>query len=215
MDQIKWKVCGLRDNISEVVALQPDFVGFIFYKKSRRYVGEKFVLPEIANSTIKKVGVFVNETMDFVYKTMLIYQLDFAQLHGNESSEYCQRLRSKGVKIIKAFQIDEAFDFGGLKAYESVTDYFLFDTKTKEYGGSGKSFDWKVLKKCPLENKYLLSGGISLSSLDSLSDLDLSKVIALDVNSKFEISPGLKNIALLEELKEKIAGFNKGKLITE
>ncbi|MCK5701744.1 MAG: phosphoribosylanthranilate isomerase [Cyclobacteriaceae bacterium] len=209
---MKWKVCGLRDNISEVVALQPDFVGFIFYKKSPRYVGEKFVLPEIANSTIKKVGVFVNETMDIVYSTISKYKLDYAQLHGNESPEYCEKLRSKRVKIIKAFQIDEAFDFGGLKAYESVTDYFLFDTKTKQYGGSGKSFDWKVLKKCPMANKYFLSGGISLSSLDALGALDLSKVVALDVNSKFEISPGLKNIALLEDLKNKMAGLKMTKL---
>ena len=158
MNQIKWKVCGLRDNIAEVVALQPDFVGFIFYKKSPRYVGENFVLPEIANSTINKVGVFVNEAFDVVYNTILKYKLDYAQLHGNESPGYCEKLKRQGIKIIKAFQVDEHFDFGELEAYESVTDYFLFDTKTKQYGGSGKSFDWQILNSYLLEKKYFLSG---------------------------------------------------------
>ena len=215
MNQIKWKVCGLRDNIADVVALQPDYIGFIFYAKSPRYVGKNFVLPQIVNSKVKKVGVFVNESLDFVHNTLLNYQLDYAQLHGNESPKYCEELKGKGVKIIKAFQIDETFDFGGLKEYESVTDYFLFDTKTKQYGGSGKSFNWQVLKKYSMEKKYFLSGGISIDNIDDLSGLDLSKVHALDVNSKFEVSPGLKNVATLEKLKERIAGFNKNKLIKE
>jgi phosphoribosylanthranilate isomerase len=211
MNQVKWKVCGLRDNIADVTALQPDYIGFIFYAKSPRYIGEDFVLPEIVNSKINKVGVFVNEAMDFVHNSMLNYQLDYAQLHGNESPDFCEKLMKKNVKIIKAFQVDEAFDFGGLNEYESVTDYFLFDTKTKQYGGSGKSFDWRVLKKYSMEKKYFLSGGISLDNIDDLDGLELSKVHALDVNSKFEISPGFKNIAMLEELKEKIAGLNNFK----
>lgn len=219
MNQLKWKVCGLRDNIAEVVALQPDYIGFIFYKKSPRYVGENFVLPEIANSTIKKVGVFVNEAFNVVYNTIRKYKLDYAQLHGYETPEYCKKLKSKGIKIIKAFQVDDNFDFSQLSEYQSVTDYFLFDTKAKQYGGSGKSFDWQVLKKYSMpvskrgmENKYFLSGGISLGNLDAMEKLDINKIHALDVNSKFEISPGLKNIALLEELKIKMAGLKIEKL---
>lgn len=151
MNQIKWKVCGLRDNIVEVAALQPDYIGFIFYAKSPRYVGENFVLPELANSKINKVGVFVNESLDIVHNTLVNYQLDYVQLHGNESPEFCENLIKKNVKIIKAFHVDETFDFGYLKAYELVTDYFLFDTKTNKYGGSGKSFNWNILKKYYME----------------------------------------------------------------
>lgn len=151
MNQVRWKVCGLRDNISDVVALQPDYIGFIFYSKSPRYVGNNFEMLLINNSTPKKVGVFVNETLDFVHNIFLKYQLDYVQLHGNESPEYCEELMRKKVKVIKAFEMDESFDFGRLKKYESFTDYFLFDTKTKLYGGSGKSFDWRILNKYSLD----------------------------------------------------------------
>lgn len=212
MNRIKWKVCGLRDNITDVVALQPEYIGFIFYAKSPRYVGNHFVLPQIANSKVKKVGVFVNESMDVVYNTLHNYQLDYAQLHGNESPKYCEKLKGKGVKIIKAFQVDETFDFGNLKEYKSVTDYFLFDTKTKQYGGSGKSFDWQILKKYSMEKKYFLSGGIAINNIEFLRGLELSNLHALDVNSKFEISPGLKNVSMLEELKEKMIELKNEKL---
>ncbi len=212
MHQIKWKVCGLRDNIVEVVSLQPDFIGFIFYKKSSRFVGENFKMPVIESPDIDKVGVFVNESIDFVYNTKIKYQLDYVQLHGNESPEYCEKIMKKDVKIIKAFHVDESFDFNQLKAYDSVTDFFLFDTKTAQYGGSGVSFDWRILENYSMEKKYFLSGGLGLENLDDLTDVDLSKIHAFDVNSKFEISPGLKNIAMLEKLKEKIMETRSGKL---
>lgn len=215
MSQIRLKVCGLRDNINEVVALQPDYIGFIFYKKSPRYIGEEFVMPTIDRQGIEKIGVFVHEEMDFVYKTALNHQLDYVQLHGNESPAYCEDLKRKKVKIIKAFQIDETFDFEQLEDYKLVTDFFLFDTKSKKYGGTGQSFDWKVLEKYNMAKKYFLSGGLSLENFDELNGLDLSKIHALDVNSKFEIAPGLKNVVMLKELKDKMMGLKKVKIKAE
>ncbi len=215
MSQIKLKVCGLRDNIAEVVALQPDYIGFIFYKKSPRYVGEDFTMPTIDGHDIKKIGVFVHEEMDFVYKTALTYQLDYVQLHGNESPRYCADLIEKNVKIIKAFQVDENFDFKQLEAYKLVTDFFLFDTKSKNYGGTGETFDWDVLKKYNIRKNYFLSGGLSLENFDELTNLDLNKIHALDVNSKFEIAPGLKNVVMLKELKDKLMGLKKEKIKAE
>lgn len=215
MSQIKWKVCGLRDNIGEVVALQPDYIGFIFYKKSPRYVGENFTIPTIDKQGIKKIGVFVNEQMDFVHKTALKYQLDYVQLHGSESPGYCEDLMKKELKIIKAFQVDENFDFKQLEAYKLVTDFFLFDTKSKNYGGTGETFDWKILNKYNLEKKYFLSGGLSLENFDELTELDLSKIHALDVNSKFEIDPGLKDVEMLKVLKNKMMDLKKEKIKAE
>lgn len=210
MNQIKWKVCGLRDNIADVAALQPEFIGFIFYNKSPRYVGEDFNMPSIDIQVgIKKIGVFVNESVDFVCKTVQKYQLDYAQLHGNESPGYCEELQEKNIKIIKAFQVDGAFDFEQLEPYKLATDFFLFDTVTNQYGGSGMAFDWSILKKYSMEKKYFLSGGLSLENFDALANLDLSKIHALDVNSKFEVSPGLKDVEMLKILKDKIMGLRK------
>lgn len=212
MSQLKWKVCGLRDNIEDVVALQPDYLGFIFYSKSPRYVGKGFLMPEIGVKSIQKVGVFVNEAIDFVLKTMQKYRLDFAQIHGHESPDYCNGLKQKGIKVIKAFQIDALFDFELLKEYDSA-DYFLFDTKTSQYGGSGKAFDWSVLKKYSMEKEYFLSGGIGLDNLSELKKLDLSKIHALDVNSKFEIRPGFKDVEMLRKLRDKFQNTNSNKQI--
>lgn len=212
MNQIKLKVCGLRDNISDVVAMQPDYVGFIFYNKSPRFVGEDFPMPAIEQPYIKKTGVFVNESLDFICQTLRKYHLDFAQLHGSESPQYCLELKNKGIKIIKAFQVHVTFDFDRLKDYEPVVDYFLFDTRTKQYGGSGKTFDWKILNKYSMNKKYFLSGGLSLDNIGDIAELDLSKIHALDVNSKFEISPGLKNIEMLKKLNDKLADILKEKI---
>ena len=146
MNIIGLKVCGLRDNIEEVVALGPDYAGFIFYNKSPRYVGGAFKMPDL-DKGIKRVGVFVNESLKEVQLLVGKYDLSFVQLHGNETYDYCGKLKQSGIRIIKAFQIDETFDFGLLHDYESTTDYFLFDTKTSSYGGSGKTFNWDFVKK--------------------------------------------------------------------
>jgi len=203
MNKIRLKVCGLRDNIEEVVSLWPDYAGFIFYEKSSRYVGEDFEMP-VLSKEIKRVGVFVNEVSDKVEQLVAKYKLDFAQLHGDESPDYCEKLNKGGIGIIKAFPMDERFDFDQLIEYEAVTDFFLFDTKTEGYGGSGKSFNWDLLNKYSMGKQYFLSGGVSLDNIDELKNLDLNKIESVDVNSKFEIEPGLKNIEKLENLKEKL-----------
>ena len=167
---LRIKVCGLRDNLAEVAALQPDYIGIIFYRKSPRFVEEDFVLPELPDS-VKKVGVFVNAAMDYVLEKIERYGLDLVQLHGDESPEFCGELQKKGIGVIKAFPVDEAFDFSRLDAHVDSTDYFLFDTKTPAYGGSGKQFDWNLLEKYQFNHPYFLSGGIGLEDIESYLQL--------------------------------------------
>ena len=200
MDQkIKLKVCGLRDNIPDVAGLAPDYLGFIFYEKSPRFVGEDFQMPEI-KAGIKKVGVFVNEDVSAINYMVARHGLDLVQLHGDESPSDCQFLHEKGIGIIKAFAMEEGFDFERLMAYEDFVDFFLFDTKTKGYGGSGSTFNWEILGKYSFDKMYFLSGGLSLENIHELKSLDTSKVHALDVNSRFEIEPGLKDITHVKKL---------------
>lgn len=196
------KVCGMRENenIQQLVELQPNYIGFIFYSKSKRFVQKNFQLPELPKD-IQKVGVFVNEKKEFIKEKIKQYELDCIQLHGDESADFCKEMKEFST-VIKAFGLDKNFDFNQLKNYQSVCDYFLFDTKTSEYGGSGKSFDWNLLKQVKTEVPFFLSGGISLESISEIKFyLDqLPFLYALDVNSRFEIEPGLKNIEKLKIL---------------
>lgn len=203
------KVCGLRDNIGEVLALKPDYVGFIFYPKSPRFVGKQFDMPTI-DSSISKVGVYVNEEKEFVVDAVKSYQLDYVQLHGDEIPEVCEFLKSNGIGVIKAFRLDGAFDFKQLDAYKDMVDYFLFDTKTGKYGGSGKTFEWELLSNYKLDKEYFLSGGIGLENLDDLKKINLEKVHAIDVNSRIEVSPGLKDVRLLKKLFNEFAHSEVG-----
>lgn len=198
------------ENISDLLALKPDFIGFIFYDKSKRFVAD-FSQVEIP-STTKKVGVFVNEEPDEVLKKVNDYQLDCVQLHGDETHEYCKNLRhfqldseSHNFRIIKAFSIDDDFDFTKTVAYQSYCDYFLFDTKGKDYGGTGIKYNWEILKKYKGNTPYFLSGGIGLEEKDEfqlfLRKPEAKLCVAVDVNSRFEISPGIKNIEKLKEFK--------------
>ncbi|NJN26191.1 MAG: phosphoribosylanthranilate isomerase [Cyclobacteriaceae bacterium] len=207
MSRLRWKVCGLRDNIAEVMALQPDYIGFIFYPKSPRFIGHDFKMPAFHEKSIKKVGVFVNESVDVVQDMVEKFKLDVVQLHGSESPEVCEGLQSPNLGVIKAFHVEEGFDFEILKPYEMVVDFFLFDTKTSQYGGSGRAFDWAMLQKYALNIPYFLSGGISLENIDDLNKLEVSKIQAIDVNSKFEIEPGLKDLGMLGELSRKLKMF--------
>ncbi len=207
MGNLQLKICGLRDNIEEVVALRPDHAGFIFYPKSPRYVGEDFQMPDV-DSSIKKVGVFVNESLETVAAIVSKFALDMVQLHGAESLDMCGELKSKGIPVIKAFQMYDDFNFSQLEPFEPVVDYFLFDARTSKYGGSGEVFNWEILENYQLEKQYFLSGGISLDNLDGLEKIDISRVHALDVNSKFEVRPGLKDIELLQKLKIELKTIN-------
>ncbi len=203
---IKVKVCGLRhyENIKDVALLKPDYMGFIFYKLSKRYVGDNFEMPLI-ESEIKKVGVFVNESEESILRIVKKNNLDLVQLHGDESAEFCIDLRMKSIQIIKAFAVDEHFDFDILKLYESSCDYFLFDTKSKEYGGSGVKFDKKLLDKNKINKPFFLSGGLDIEDVNK-QQTAISNLYSFDVNSKFETKPGFKDINKLKQLKNELSG---------
>ena len=213
---MKLKVCGMKyqDNIQEVATLQPDYLGFIFYEQSARHF-DAHRIPEISN-TIKKTGVFVDADLDFVIKKISKHNLKAVQLHGNETPEYCKQLRGKNIEIIKVFSIKNEFDFSVLKLYDDIVDYFLFDTKGKLPGGNGYVFDWTILNNYPSTTPFFLSGGIGLSQIDDINKFQKSEAskycYALDVNSKFEIEPGLKNIEDLKKFKNnltsKIMNYN-------
>jgi phosphoribosylanthranilate isomerase len=194
----KIKVCGMKYNTAEVAMLQPDYLGFIFYEKSpRNFEG---VIPKLPN-TIKKVGVFVNATKENVIEKIRIYKLNVIQLHGEETPQFCKELKSEvDTKIIKVFSVKDAFDFSILEPYEDVVDYYLFDTKGKEKGGNGIIFNWDILKHYPSTKPFILSGGIGSNVIEDLKKFITSSLplYAIDVNSKFETKPGLKNIDTLK-----------------
>ncbi|RRJ89517.1 phosphoribosylanthranilate isomerase [Flavobacterium macacae] len=203
---MKLKICGMKflENILEISQLEPDLLGFIFYENSSRNFEGK--IPELPEK-IKKAGVFVNATFEEITSKLDIHKLDYIQLHGNESPEFCLKLQNK-IPIIKAFSIDENFDFKILKNYSESCTYFLFDTKGKNHGGNGMAFDWNILENYKLEKKYFLSGGISLENVSDLKEFlkkDYAKnCLGIDINSKFEIAPGLKNTEKIIAFKSKL-----------
>ena len=204
---MKLKVCGMKDakNITYVAQLNPDFMGFIFYKNSPRYFNG--VIPELPKN-IKKIGVFVNANFDYIKGIVNKHKLQGVQLHGNESPELCKQLQDLNCIVIKVFSIKDTFDFSGLEPYEDVCDYYLFDTKGKDPGGNGYTFDWRVLKKYTSIKPYFLSGGIGLDELPNLlSFLKRSEAIfchSLDLNSKFETNLKLKNVEKLKAFKTQL-----------
>lgn len=201
---LKIKVCGMREelNLAQLIELHPDFVGFIFYPKSKRFVGEGFDIQVLDNfpSTILKVGVFVNEPLESLLQKQKQFKFNYVQLHGDESSEMCERVKQKGIKVIKAFSVDDHFDFNTTQPYEHFCEYFLFDTKGEGYGGHGSTFNWEVLEKYKGKLPFLLSGGLDNENIKGLSEIKHEKLFAIDVNSKYEIEPGLKNIDKLRKL---------------
>lgn len=201
---MKIKICGIKykENLKELVELKPDYLGFIFYKKSKRFMVDSLapidlggILPEI-----KKVGVFVNEEIPSLLKLINQYQLDVIQLHGDESPEYVKDLKkllnlnTNSIEVFKAFGVDELFDLNKLNDYKQYCDYFLFDTKTANYGGSGKKFNWDVLLEYDNEVPIILSGGIDVEDIEEILDMKKLNIHAVDLNSKLEIEPGLKNL---------------------
>ena len=194
------KVCGMRDaeNICEVEALGIDLMGFIFWPKSSRYVSER---PAYLPTNCKRVGVFVDEDIETVKRIADDYALDYIQLHGHELADYCAQLR--GFKLIKAFNIATTEDFKQTEPYTGIVDYFLFDTKGKSVGGNGEKFDWSVLSAYDGNTPFLLSGGIGPNDAEVLtshfSPLTSKKCVGIDLNSRFEIAPGLKDINKLKD----------------
>jgi len=200
---MKVKVCGLNDvsNVTEVVKLQPSFIGFIFYGKSPRNctINGSLVRGMKLRAT-KKVGVFVNETKEELLRIVNDFGLDFVQLHGGESVAYCKELIAAGLKLIKAFSIGDSFDMSDTNAFQ-FCDYLLFDTKGENPGGNGTQFNWDILNKYAGTVPFILSGGLELKHLSSLQEIGQSYPLlsVIDINSKFEINPGIKHIDLVGE----------------
>ncbi len=196
------KICGMKQpaNIKQIALLKPDFMGFIFYPKSPRYV-EPFPV-EILNSLpkdIKKTGVFVNEDIDDILKTVHKYNLDAVQLHGSDLEKVCKKLRETELIIIKAFPISTASNFIPANHYEGLCDYFLFDTRTDQHGGSGVKFNWNLLYEYKGKTPFFLSGGIAPDDVNTISAISHPKFAGIDLNSRFEIKPGLKDADKLAE----------------
>ena len=199
---LRIKVCGMKyaANIAEVADLHPDYLGFIFYEKSPRHISEvSSELIKYIPEEIKTVGVFVDENLTVVKQKVANLNLKAVQLHGTESVEFCNDLKEvhPSLEIIKAFGIDETFDFSKLNVYANVVDFFLFDTKTSAHGGSGKKFNWEILSKYNLSIPYFLSGGIDIEQIKDIKAVSDDRLVAVDINSKFEVEPGLKDVIKL------------------
>lgn len=203
----------MRDshNIKEVLALVPDYMGFIFYEGSPRYVLPQLdenMMQQVPQST-SKVGVFVNAGFEDIKQKVVQYALDAVQLHGDEPLSLVKRVKTLAVEVIKVFGIGKAnFDFSQLAPYVSDVDYFLFDTKGKARGGNGQLFDWGKLKQYPYKKPFFISGGISTEQLDQLSLLSDLPLHGIDVNSKFELAPAMKDIPALKALKKQLEMFS-------
>lgn len=191
------KVCGMTDgeNIRQTEQLGVDFIGFIFYPRSPRFL---FEMPTYLPVRSRRVGVFVNESKDNILMYADRFGLDYIQLHGNESPEFCHNLQAAGMKLIKAFSIATPRDLSSVSAYESLCQYYLFDTKTPQYGGSGNQFDWTLLNRYTGNTPFLLSGGINQYSAAAVRNFHHPRLAGVDINSRFESSPGLKDIGRIQ-----------------
>ena len=203
---MKIKICGLKfeSNILGLSKLEPDYMGFIFWEKSKRLVIGS--TPNLSQTKIKKTGVFVNADFEKIKDKVRVHKLEAIQLHGLESPEFCEKIKNLGVEIIKAFSIDENFNFNVLEKYELCSDYFLFDTKGKSPGGNGISFDWEILRNYKYEKKFFLSGGIGIESINAIKKIKKLSLplFCVDINSRFELNPGEKNIELIKSFKNRL-----------
>ena len=204
------KICGLKfpENIRNIASMQPDMMGFIFYPKSPRYVNNpKDIAQLFIAPSIKKIGVFVNETKETILQKVKMYQLQGVQLHGDESPGLCLALKQQNLKVIKAFPIASADDMKRCALYEGFADYFLFDTRTLLHGGSGEKFDWEMIHSYKGLTPFLLSGGISSDDAEAIRSFKHARFAGVDLNSRFETSPGKKDVEMLQlfiqKLKEK------------
>ncbi len=198
---MKIKVCGIRDkgNLHFLENADVDMIGFIFYDKSKRFFEEGTISQEDLKQTSKeKVGVFVNATLDQLADTVRKYQLDAVQLHGEETLDYCQKAKEMDVLVMKAFSVSDSLP-DNLKDYEDAIDVYLFDTKGKDYGGNGVQFDWSILNSFDCKKPFIVSGGIGPSDVDKLNHIKNKQMIGVDVNSRFEIAPGLKDEDLVQQ----------------
>lgn len=192
------KVCGMTsaDNIRQVEALGIDLMGFIFYPRSPRYV---YQIPDYLPEKARRVGVFVNQKKEELAMYADRFGLDYLQLHGTESPAYCRNLRDRGYRLIKAFAVARPQDLEKIPAYEGLCDYYLFDTPTPAHGGSGNQFDWTLLQHYRGDTPFLLSGGINRHSTGAIRQFHHPRLAGIDLNSRFETAPGLKDILRLQQ----------------
>lgn len=207
--KVKLKVCGMKfhENIQSISEVQPDYMGFIFYPMSPRFVGEAFSAPNISPH-IQMVGVFVNEEEENILRKSRLLGSDVVQLHGQESATLCGRLQEQGKTVIKAFAMHPHFDFELLTPYEHVVDYFLFDTKGKQPGGNAFSFDWSLLKQYHQRIPFFLSGGLNKHNIAQLNEVLSMNLHALDINSGAEVSAGLKDKSEVAAIKRWLDDLN-------
>jgi len=194
---MKLKVCGMKapENMRALAELPVDMMGLIFYEKSPRYVDEQDAgRINSLSLNIPKIGVFVDASLEVIMKKVDRFRLQLVQLHGKESPELCSELKFKGIPVIKSFQIKTVEDLKTCRLYEDCCDYFLFDSPTHKYGGSGKKFDWELLSAYTGKIPFFLSGGISPDDAGIIAQLSLPQLFAVDLNSRFEISSGIKDI---------------------
>ena len=187
------------DNIRAVERLDIHWMGFIFYPGSPRYVPDEDKY-NIAIQSCKKVrvGVYVNENKDEILRKVMKYRLDYVQLHGDESADFCRRLQEDGCAVMKAFSVSSVIDFRQTALYEPFVNFFLFDTKGSIWGGTGRRFDWSVLKVYQGRTPFLLSGGIGPEHITELLEFRHPLLAGIDLNSRFELSPGLKDGVMIE-----------------
>ena len=199
---LKLKVCGMREeeNIHRLSPLNPDIIGLIFYNKSSRNVDTSNTI--IFPQNIKKAGVFVNENEEVIRDMLKLFHLNYIQLHGKESPLFCKKICSTNAKVIKAFNIHENFDFNSLNAYQPYCEYFLFDSFGERAGGNGVGFNWGLLKKYKGKTPFFLSGGIDIQHSGAIKKLKHPLLIGVDINSRFEITPGVKNIQKIKKFKD-------------
>ena len=209
---MKLKVCGLTklDQIQELISLKVDFLGFIFYEKSPRYVLNHLNLKEISEIPhAGKVGVFVNETIENVIDFSVKANLNFIQLHGDEDDHYIANLKNNlpnQIKMIKVIRIGNQTSEElqkNINQQPSTINYLLFDTDSKAFGGTGKTYDWKILNEVEISIPYFLSGGISLENVHQIPTIN-TQPFSLDINSKFELEPGIKDLIKIKQLYEKL-----------
>ena len=213
---MKLKVCGMTsfEQLQKLDQLGVDFAGLIFYEKSKRFMGDKLNTQklEIRKLQIQKVGVFVNAETDDIKKEVREYGLSYVQLHGDESAEFCKEVKNF-VPVIKAIRINEESDLEkDLQVFDRACNYLLFDTDSKQYGGSGKQFNWDRLKQANISKPFFLSGGIGIEDIDKVKNFRHPMLFAIDVNSRFESEPGIKDMGKVEQFMNALNnGYEKSK----
>jgi len=200
MKDFQIKVCGIKEQENyNAISSNVNMIGFNFYKSSKRYIRE--------NSIVKKgntmhVGVFVNASLNEIHAAAENYLLDYIQCHGGESADFCRKV-SKQHKVIKVFSVSKKEDLSATKNFD-FCNYFLFDTKTKDFGGSGQKFDWQILDAYKGEVPFLLAGGLGPEDVERLKEIKHPQFAGIDINSKFEIEPGIKDTNMIKEFIHKL-----------